>query len=519
MIVRDAEAQIGDSLSSVQDVADEIIVLDTGSADRTIEIAQRLATKVLHRAWDHDFSAARNFARSHATGDWIFWLDAGERLSTEGAQALRALIDGTVSDNAAYLVMVELEPQAVDLASEQIAQIRLLPNRSELQFVGRVREDLRPAMEAAGLGLELAPLSILRSAAEHHTALKHQKAQRNMLLAEMEYKDRGGEPRLLLVMAESAQTLGNNELAEHYYRQALAGSRRGTTDMLDAYYGLLTTLDGRPECRATQIELCLAALDVFPLDAQLLCAMGSYLQADGRVDLASRAFQAAASHGQVNPEIWHLTALSEVATVCWSLTLELQSMDDEARAVLIEASRTHPQSLRIRRQLLDLYIKQDCRQEALALADELCTQPSQREPLRAATRGACLASKQNYVAAINYLKTAYDGGCRDSLCLRWLSVSLLSTGDSAAALPILHQWRERSPGNIEVEKYLATALNPQTGAAGPLAALSRAETSTEDQLPQRFRVDTHAGSVQPAPHSARSNSGTPAPTTPGGLRH
>jgi glycosyltransferase involved in cell wall biosynthesis len=80
MIVRDEEKTLPRCLKSVQDVADELIVVDTGSKDNTISIAKDFGAKVFHFKWNDDFAAARNESLKHATGDWILQIDADEEL-------------------------------------------------------------------------------------------------------------------------------------------------------------------------------------------------------------------------------------------------------------------------------------------------------------------------------------------------------------------------------------------------------------------------------------------------------
>ncbi len=81
MIVKNEEKHLARCLSSVKDVADEIVIVDTGSTDKTIEIAESFSAKIFHFDWVNDFSAARNFALSKCTGDWILYLDADEELN------------------------------------------------------------------------------------------------------------------------------------------------------------------------------------------------------------------------------------------------------------------------------------------------------------------------------------------------------------------------------------------------------------------------------------------------------
>src|SRR6185369_12826459 len=76
MIVKNEEANLPPCLSSAADLVDEIIIADTGSTDRTREIAASFGARVVEFPWVDSFAAARNESVRHATGDWIFWLDA-----------------------------------------------------------------------------------------------------------------------------------------------------------------------------------------------------------------------------------------------------------------------------------------------------------------------------------------------------------------------------------------------------------------------------------------------------------
>jgi glycosyltransferase involved in cell wall biosynthesis len=102
MIVKNEEANLAACLEPVADLFDEIIVVDTGSTDATRQIAQRFGAKVFDFPWCDSFSAARNECLRHATGEWIFWLDADDRLDEPNRDKLRALLASLGQDNAAY---------------------------------------------------------------------------------------------------------------------------------------------------------------------------------------------------------------------------------------------------------------------------------------------------------------------------------------------------------------------------------------------------------------------------------
>jgi tetratricopeptide (TPR) repeat protein len=92
MIVRDEEAMLPGCLDSVRGVVDEIVVVDTGSTDGTVGVAQAAGARVVPFAWCDDFSAARNAALPHVTADWILVLDADERLAADAGERIRRAI-------------------------------------------------------------------------------------------------------------------------------------------------------------------------------------------------------------------------------------------------------------------------------------------------------------------------------------------------------------------------------------------------------------------------------------------
>ncbi len=93
MIVRNEEKFLPQCLNSIKNVVDEMIIVDTGSTDRTCEIAQSFGAKVYHHPWKNSFSEARNHSLSHATGDWILQIDADEALEQADIPLLQKLIN------------------------------------------------------------------------------------------------------------------------------------------------------------------------------------------------------------------------------------------------------------------------------------------------------------------------------------------------------------------------------------------------------------------------------------------
>jgi glycosyltransferase involved in cell wall biosynthesis len=141
MIVKDEEAMIARCLEAARDAVDEIVVVDTGSTDRTVAIAQELGARVLHHQWDGDFSAARNVSFEAATGDWVMYLDADEVLVTEDVERLRALTGRTWRE-AFYLVETNHTGELGDGTAVTHDALRVFRNRPEYRFEGRIHEQI-----------------------------------------------------------------------------------------------------------------------------------------------------------------------------------------------------------------------------------------------------------------------------------------------------------------------------------------------------------------------------------------
>ena len=460
IIVRDAEQSLPETLDTAAQIADELLVCDTGSVDCTPEIARRHGAILLERTWNNSFAEARNAAWEAATGDWILWLDAGERIAADQAQALRAFIDNQADINLAYMLVVLVPSAPNNISGEQVARIRLVPNRKDLRFGGRVRESLRPALAQASIGVEGLPWRILRHETNNDPQVKWSKAVRDLNLLELAVLEAGQSAELLVTLGESLTVIGDPAGAIACFRKANQNSDPGGAVQREAYYGLLTALDVNPEDRQQQIAVCLESIERFPLDAQLLCALGGYMQAEGRIDMAARAYQTAFDYGQVDPEIWHVPDIFEIAAACLSLVHQLLNDDEGARRALEQGLERSPTASRLRRQLIDLHVKHDRRKEALAEFDLLPAETPNREALRSAIRGACLASHQNWTPALAYLQTAYRAGCRDILCLRWLTVALLATNDEQGARCILETWQVLEPRSAELHRYLEALNSP-----------------------------------------------------------
>ncbi|MCH8294548.1 glycosyltransferase, partial [Candidatus Poribacteria bacterium] len=145
MIVKNEEEALPKCLSSIQGLADELIVVDTGSTDRTVKIVQSFGAKVYHFAWNDNFSDARNESLKHATGDWILWLDADDILPKTHHATIRRLL-GQPNNHAFFF---RLENVGGDEAT--CYQLRMFPNLPGIEYTMPVHEQILPSLMRLGV--------------------------------------------------------------------------------------------------------------------------------------------------------------------------------------------------------------------------------------------------------------------------------------------------------------------------------------------------------------------------------
>ncbi|NET54847.1 MAG: tetratricopeptide repeat protein [Symploca sp. SIO2E6] len=129
MIVKNEESSLPQALNSAKDVVDEMVILDTGSTDTTVEIAKEYGARVYHCEWCNDFSAARNDALQYVQGKWVLVLDADEVLTESIVPEIKKLIH-----HDQYL-LINLIRQEVGATQSPYSQVsRLFRNHPEVHF-------------------------------------------------------------------------------------------------------------------------------------------------------------------------------------------------------------------------------------------------------------------------------------------------------------------------------------------------------------------------------------------------
>src|SRR5438552_1743970 len=160
MIVKNEEANLPACLESVRGLFDEIIIVDTGSTDRTKEIAAAFGAKVFEFTWVDSFAAARNECLRHATGNWIFWMDADDRLDEANRQKLLALFANLDKKTTAFVMRCVCPPAADTGIATEVQHVRLFRNHSQIRWEHRVHEQILPAVRRVGREVRFTDVAI-----------------------------------------------------------------------------------------------------------------------------------------------------------------------------------------------------------------------------------------------------------------------------------------------------------------------------------------------------------------------
>jgi predicted Zn-dependent protease len=166
--------------------------------------------------------------------------------------------------------------------------------------------------------------------------------------------------------------------------------------------------------------------------------------------------------------------------------------DEKAQNFLEEALQKSTRSTRLREALVDLHVNCGRPTEALQHAMLLPAQLAKPETLEMVVRGACLAAQGNWTQAVCPLKDAYSAGCRDPLCLRWLTASFISSGELFQAQEVIQEWTRLAPDTLEVLGYQDRLKQLQQQTDGVVESISlQAPGSARGEQ----QVETSPGSI------------------------
>jgi tetratricopeptide (TPR) repeat protein len=270
MIVRNEEANLPQCLGSVKGVFDEIVVLDTGSTDRTREIAREFGARVFDFAWVDDFAAARNAALARATGDYAFWLDADDVMDRpERARLEQVIAKLRPGEQTAYVVKCACDPEPNGNGGQTVVDhIRLFPVREDVRWSYRVHEQILPALRRANVPVQWTDVTV-RHTGYTDRNLRLKKLERDSKILREELVERPDDPFVLFNLGSIAVEQQDWPRALDYLRHSLAGSAQ-TDSITRKLYALIARSHQMLREPEQALAACAAGLAFDPDDAELL---------------------------------------------------------------------------------------------------------------------------------------------------------------------------------------------------------------------------------------------------------
>jgi len=296
MIVRDEENTLARCLESVRPVGDELIVIDTGSQDNTIVIANDFGAKVFHFEWCDDFAAARNESLKHAAGDWVLQIDADEELVVDSIPRLRQCI--RKPNVICYSIKCDNGPTYTGPRFGWFD--RLFRRHPGVFYHGpyheTVSQSARDLITANSEWRRLSePSIVLRHYGYEESGISRKKHERGVPIMESYVKANPKDAYMLSQLGTAYSALGRSDEAVEYLKKALQIEPNCPT----TNFTLGVTLDevGRLEEAAAFYQRAISADSNF---AEAYASLGAVYLDQGMLDLA---ISVSMKSLEVNPDL------------------------------------------------------------------------------------------------------------------------------------------------------------------------------------------------------------------------
>jgi len=214
LIVKNEEESLKDCLHSLTDIVDEIIIVDTGSTDRTKAIANEYGAIIIDAPWEYDFSKARNIALQNASCEWILSIDADEQLMNPD-QVLRTL-NNVQTSTGGFLISVQSFFERADGGKDVFTTnlLRLFRNRENIQFEGIIHEQVLESIFRSGYEVAYTTIHFLHTGYNLSPTSMVSKQERNLQLLSKALERKPNDAYNLMQRGKTYMALGKNDEAE-----------------------------------------------------------------------------------------------------------------------------------------------------------------------------------------------------------------------------------------------------------------------------------------------------------------
>lgn len=342
LIAKNEAVRIKKWLKDAQTYADEIIMVDTGSIDETIELAQQSGAETYSLPWQDDFSAARNAALTHAQGEWIIFLDADETFYHP--EQVRGILAHMPIDVEGILVpVVSVDEDAGKQEIQRFPALRIWRNHPARRYVGRIHEALYEA------GRPLAKVVQEERLAVCHTGYSSRrvraKLERNLRLIQQEIEREGEQPRFYRYLADCCYGLGEYELAMVYAKKAIAEEPPTIAGRSALYILALEAMQKLSYSAEECLSFAEQALQENPTSADLKAYCGLMAAKTSEKRKAESYLEVFLSETKQPGRLLQATTANALLPKVWGMLGQLQLQDGELQA----AQDSLSQSLQLNR--------------------------------------------------------------------------------------------------------------------------------------------------------------------------
>jgi len=270
MIVKNEEKNIERALRWAKEITYEQIVVDTGSTDRTVELAGQMGANVFHFEWINDFAAARNYSLDKATGDWILLIDADEYFPAEDADRLIAHIrrvesDPEMRENCIALSCASVNIDDTGRPMSKGSNVRIFRNIPSIRFSGRIHEQHHID---ANRVIWMDDVQLIHTGYSETARKETGKAERNVGLLRQELESDPDNLNIKAYLADSLK-LSSNEAdiveTEILFSEVINGGEQVNYKLkIKAFIFFLNKYVNDPENQKKCEEICLRAIEEFP---------------------------------------------------------------------------------------------------------------------------------------------------------------------------------------------------------------------------------------------------------------
>lgn len=231
-IVRNEEKTLARSIDSLKNVVDEIVIVDTGSTDNSISIAESYGAKIIQTTWQNDFSTPRNLAIDNATGDWIVMIDSDEYFKQP--KILKSTIEKNSKKDAIFILRYDIDEDNGNQILNQDYYLRAFRNVNYLRFKGLIHENIEN-INGNNFDYVIASEDLILYHTGYSTSKAKGKLERNLAIINSEIEQIGLQPRHHIALVDCYFALEDYDKVVQHSRELLKTNYRPITGLAIFY--------------------------------------------------------------------------------------------------------------------------------------------------------------------------------------------------------------------------------------------------------------------------------------------